>query len=44
MTLCTTALSKLEEEESKESIQRVFNELGEQAKKRPAEALEGQWI
>ncbi|KAF7768341.1 hypothetical protein Agabi119p4_7584 [Agaricus bisporus var. burnettii] len=38
------ALSKLEEEESKESIQRVFQELGEEVKNRPAEALEGQWI
>jgi hypothetical protein len=39
-----TALQKIEKEESKESIENVFAELGSMAEKLPAEPLEGEWI
>ncbi|KAJ3571529.1 hypothetical protein NP233_g3703 [Leucocoprinus birnbaumii] len=38
------ALHKTEEEESKESIDSIFSELGSAAEKFPAEPLEGEWI
>lgn len=38
------ALHKTEEKESRESVERVFSELGSVAEKFPAEPLEGEWI